>query len=200
MYDQEMLAKLQATWPETTDYLTKLGQLNNDLMVLREIQAAEEHMPSWLEQMAYTEDDFLETPSAMEVLAFLNQQGIVVSSRLTVPAFREMHDYQEDQYDSGDASTPEILEAVPPLKLLEAEDAMLWALPELQKKLIEWAKQVAARHGSPAPLMTLTQATILMLVVRALDHDLNKSPGWQAECLQSALSSEFYQKAAHPLP
>ncbi|KAM9865640.1 hypothetical protein ACIFOC_01262 [Leucobacter aridicollis] len=200
MYDQEMLAKLQATWPETTDYLTKLGQLNNDLMVLREIQAAEEHIPSWLEQMAYSEDDFLEIPSAVEVLTFLNQQGIVVSSRLTVPAFREMHDYQEGQYDSEDASTPEILEAVPPLRLLEAEDAMLWALPELQKKLTEWAKQVAARHGSPAPLMTLTQATILMLVVRALDHDLNKSPGWQAECLQSALSSEFYQQAGSPQP
>ncbi|MCS3427594.1 hypothetical protein [Leucobacter aridicollis] len=50
MYDQEVLAKLQATWPETTDYLTKLGQLNNDLMALREMQAADEHIPSWLEQ------------------------------------------------------------------------------------------------------------------------------------------------------
>ncbi len=200
MYDQEMLAKLQATWPETTDYLTKLGQLNNDLMVLREIKAADEHIPSWLELLGYSEDDFLETPTAVEVLVFLNSMGIVVSSRLSVPAFKEMHDYQEEQYESGDASSPEILEAIHPLRLLEAEDAMLWALPELQKKLIEWAKQTAARHGSPAPLMTLTQATILMLVVRALDHDLNKSPGWQAECLQSALSSEFYQKAAHPLP
>ncbi len=56
MYDQEMLAKLHATWPETTDYLTKLGQLNNDLMVLREIQAAEEYLPSWLERMAYGPD------------------------------------------------------------------------------------------------------------------------------------------------
>lgn len=198
MYDQEMLAKLQATWPETTDYLTKLGQLNNDLMVLREMKAADEHIPSWLELLGYSEDDFLETPTAVEVLIFLNALGIVVSSRLSVSAFKEMHDYQEEQYASGDASSPEILEAIRPLRLLETEDAMLWALPELQKKLIEWAKETAARHGFPAPLMTLTQATILMLVVRALDHDLNKSPGWQAECLQSALSSEFYQKAGSP--
>lgn len=200
MYDQEMLAKLQATWPETTDYLTKLGQLNNDLMVLREMQAAEEHVPSWLEQMAYTEDDFLKTPTAMRVLRFLHERQIVVSSKRTVTAFQELQDDQEKLFELEDESTPELLEAYPQVELLEAEDAMLWALPELQKKLIEWAKQVAARHGSPAPLMTLTQATILMLVVEALDHDLNKSPGWQAECLQSALSSEFYQQAGSPQP
>ena len=198
MYDQEMLAKLQATWPETTDYLKKLGQLNNDLMVLREIQAAEEHMPSWLEQMAYTEDDFLKTPTAMRVLRFLHERQIVVSSKRTVTAFQELQDDQEKLFELEDESTPELLEAYPQVELLEAEDAMLWALPELQKKLVEWAKQVAARHGSPAPLMTLTQATILMLVVEALDQDLNKSPGWQAECLQSALSSDFYQKAGSP--
>ncbi|UTX53294.1 hypothetical protein [Leucobacter aridicollis] len=200
MYDQEMLAKLQATWPETTDYLTKLGQLNNDLMVLREMKAADEHIPSWLELLGYSEDDFMKTPTAMEVLRFLNQQGIVVQSRLTVPKFLEFHTDQEELYEAGEESTPEVLEVSPPLELRDEYDAMLWALPELQEKLVEWAKQTAARHGSPAPLMTLTQATILMLVVRALDHDLNKSPGWQAECLQSALSSEFYQKAAHPLP
>ncbi|GAA2823401.1 hypothetical protein [Leucobacter komagatae] len=200
MYDQEMLAKLQATWPETTDYLTKLGQLNNDLMVLRDIQAADEHIPSWLEILAYSEDDFAKTPTAMRVLRFLYERQIMVASRRTVPAFQELQVDREARYERDDVSTPELLEAYPPVELLEAEDAMLWALPELQKKLTAWAKETAARHGSPTPLMTLTQATILMLVVEALEQDLNTSPEWQAECLQSALSSEFYQQAGSPQP
>ncbi len=49
-----MLAKLQARWPETTDYLTKLRQLNNDLMVLREVQAAEKDVPSGLDLLVFS--------------------------------------------------------------------------------------------------------------------------------------------------
>ena len=53
MNDQDSLAKLQKSWPETTDYLRRVGQVNNDLAVLREMSQREEYEVSltWLDHL-----------------------------------------------------------------------------------------------------------------------------------------------------
>lgn len=103
MHDQESLAQLQATWPETADYLQRVGQVNNDLMVLRDLAARDEYEASltWLDHLAVDVEDLTEKPSAVMVLWFLHRQGIPVKSAVSVPAFQEIQDEHEAQWKEG---------------------------------------------------------------------------------------------------
>lgn len=197
MYDQEILTRLQATWPETTDYLVRVGQVQNDLMVLRELQEADRAEASWMDELAIGEADLLQVPSGMSVLRFLWARWIRVQEATTVPEYAEAVREQQEMHENLSASTSELLEE-PAFELQMAADARLWALPELQDTLTEWAQETASEHGRPSPKLTLTQATVLMQLVRYLDQAPEPSPEWAAELLRSALSSEFFAKAANP--
>lgn len=199
MHDQESLAKLQASWPETADYLQRVGQVTNDLMVLRELAARDEYEATltWLDHLAIDVEDLTEMPSAAMVLWFLHKQGISVKSAVSVAAFREIQDEHEAQWREGSEATPNVLDEGP-FGLPEADDQALWALPELQRKLTAWADETAARHGYMQTPVSLAQASILLLVCQFLEQEPEQSPEWAAECLRSALSSEFFAKAANP--
>lgn len=197
MYDQEILDRLQATWPETTDYLRRVGQVQNDLMVLRELQEADRAEASWMDELAIGEADLLQVPSGMSVLRFLWAREIPVRQAMSVREYAAAAEEQQEMFEDGTASTSQLLEE-PGFELLLAADARLWALPELQAKLTEWAQETATKHSRPSPRVTLTQATVLMRLVQYLDQAAEPSPEWAAELLRSALSSEFFEKAANP--
>lgn len=199
MIEQEQLAKLQASWPATENFLERVGQVNNDLMVLREAAARDEYESSltWLDHLAVGVEDLTETPSAVMVLWFLHQNGIRVKSALSVQGYREIQDEHEARWEEGTEPSPNVLDEGP-FDLPKADDQALWALPELQKKLTAWADETAIRHGHSETPLTLAQAAILLNVCQYLDQEPEPSPGWAAECLRSALSSEFFEKAGHP--
>ncbi|MBL3685678.1 hypothetical protein D3248_01735 [Leucobacter zeae] len=197
MYDQQILRELQGSWPETTDYLVRVGQVTNDLMVLRELAAAENASPTWLTELAVDEEDLLQTPTAVSVLRFLHGRGIEVKSTQQVLEYQELRDEQEQAFEEGTESTPEILEDLR-FSVPMAIDAKLWELPELQKKLMAWAAETATKHGHPTSPPSLTQAIVLMQTVRFMEQEPEQSPDWAAELLRSALSSEFYERAASP--
>lgn len=194
MYDQEMLAQLQRTWPETEDFLQRVGQVTNDLQVLRELRMTGLSAPTWLEELAVDEADLLQTPSAVEVLRFLQARGILVRSAAEVTEYQELREEQTEAFEAGQASTSEILEdlafAVP-----ARIDARLWALPELQRKLTAWAAETAERYGRAGTTLSLTQVTLLMQLARFLEQEPEQSAEWAAGCLRSALSSEFFERA-----
>ncbi|WP_336652997.1 MULTISPECIES: hypothetical protein [unclassified Leucobacter] len=199
MIEQEQLATLQESWPVTESYLERVGQVNNDLMVLRELAARDEYEASltWLDQLGVGVEDLTEMPSAVMVLWFLHRNEIRVQSAATVPAFREIDAEHVARFEDGTETSPDVL-SEGPFDLPRADDQALWALPELQKKLTAWADETATRHGYSQTPVSLAQAAILLNVCRFLDEEPEASPGWAAECLRSALSSEFFVKAAHP--
>ncbi|WP_053353945.1 hypothetical protein [Leucobacter musarum] len=199
MTDQEMLARMQQTWPETDDYLARVGQVNNDLQVLREISERDQYEASltWLDRLAVSITDLTELPSAVTVLQHLHLRGMSVATALTVPGFREIQEEHAQQYQEGYESSPEVLDG-PVFGLPQATEQALWALPELQEKLLSWATDTATRHEYQGPTVTLAQAAILLNTVRFLEQEAEPSPGWAAECLRFALSSEFFKTAASP--
>lgn len=195
--DQQLLRDLAKKWPETTDYLQRVGQIQNDLMTLRELSAKEAHTPDWLEALAIEEQDLLTIPTGVEVLRFLFNQNIIVKTARQIPEYQEDQETEQALHEEGDSPHQDVLED--PEYLLTAEsDARVWALPELQTKLIEWTIETAERFRPGAPTPTLYQATILMKTARFLEQDLNQSPEFRAECWQSALSSKFYERAGNP--
>lgn len=194
MYDQETLQQLRQSWPETTDYLQRVGQVTNDLMMLREMRRVAASSSTWLEQLAVDEEDLLKMPTAVQVLRFLHAREIHVKTVAQVTEYQELRDEHTAAFEAREASTPEILDD-PALVLPAAIDARLWALPEIQRKLTRWASDTAARHGRDVPNLSLTQATILLLVTVLLEQEPEQSPEWAEECLLSALSSEFFQQA-----
>lgn len=198
MYDHEMRTRMQQTWPETTDYLRRVGQVTNDLMVLREMQQAEGYEASltWLDQLEVDVEDLTATPTGAAVLRFLHQQGTMVRSATQVLEYLELQQEHERAFQEGYGSSPDLLDD-PAFSLTSESDARMWAIPELQTALIEWATATANRHGRPGKV-SLTQAAILMRVTQFLEQEPEHSPGWAAECLQSALSSGFFEQAANP--
>lgn len=199
MFDQQSLSQLQKSWPETTDYLERVGQVTNDLSVLREMLQRDgyEMKLDWLDQLAVDVEDLTKTPTAVAVMMFLHRRGISIRSAAQIEDYQELREEQEQDYSEGYGSSAEILDD-PTFVLPSLLDARLWALPELQKKLIAWATETSARHGEPNGQPTLTQAAILMRVTQFLEQEPEQSPEWAAECLRSALSSEFYSKAGSP--
>ncbi len=196
MYDQVILDHMQKTWPETEDYLRRVGQVTNDLLALRELLVTERPAPTWMEKLAVDEADLLQTPSSVEVLRFLHTRGILVRSAAEVTEYQELRDEQTEAFETGEASTPEILEDLA-FALPARIDARLWALPELQEKLTAWAAETSERYGRPESMLSLTQVTLLMQLARFLEQESEQSAEWAAECLRSALSSEFFEKAGN---
>lgn len=196
MFDQQSLSQLQKSWPETTDYLERVGQVTNDLTILRELLQRDGYEASltWLDQLAVDVEDLTKTPTAVAVMMFLNRRGISIRSAAQIEEYQELREEQEREYSEGYGSSAEILDD-PTFVLPGLIDARLWALPELQKKLMAWSTETAARHGNQGNQPTLTQAAILMRVSQFLEQEPEQSPEWAAECLRSALSSEFYSKA-----
>lgn len=201
MNNHESFVRLQSTWPETTDYLRQIGQANNDLMVLRELAQRDSYETSltWLDQLAVSVEDLTKQPHAVLVLQRLHQDGRKVSSASQVTDFEEVRLEHEEAWAEGQETTPEVLEG-PFFDLPNAANQALWALPELQAQALAWALEVAKRHAFQGPALTLAQAMILFNVVQFLDQEPEQSPGWAAECLQSALSSGFFAKAANLQP
>lgn len=198
MYDQEILQQLRESWPEPTSYLEQVGQLNNDLMALREMQLSETAAPGWMDQLGIDVEDLTQPPAAAQVLTFLYARGIQVVSASEIPELVELRQDQEQEYQAGYATTPEALEE-PNLTLSASTDARVWALPETQQKLREWAEATAQRSsGETIRPLTLAQAVILMRTTQFVDQEPEHSPAWAAECLRSALSSRFFEKAGSP--
>lgn len=192
MYSPETLARLQQTWPETTDYLQRVGQVNNDLMVMREMQS--EQPEGWMDRLGVEERDLLELPTGLVALQFLNAQGITVSAAMRLPELQELATDQQEMFEAGETAYENFLEDPTTVLPSEALELRVWALPELQKKLIEWANATATTVGAQVPPMTLTQAAILLWVHRFVDQSADRVYG--QEYLRSALSSEFFKKAA----
>lgn len=201
MQDLEMLARLRQTWPESTDYLARVGQANNDLSVLRELAQREtyEAQLSWLDQMAVSVEDLTQRPNAANVMSLLFSEGTKFLSATEVLEYKELSeahraDQLADLQEWQDPNDLEHLLETPGLVFSESLDEALWALPELQESLLGWATLTAERHGHPGQ-MTLAQAWILFRVCLFLEAEPEQSPEWAAECLQSALSSEFFKNA-----
>lgn len=196
MYDQQLLRQLQSTWPETADYLTRIGQTTNDLMVLRELRQVEPPSESILELLGYDDEDLLKIPAASTVLRFLYSRNEWVRSAAQIPGYRELweeHETENKEY----GGVEEFLETN---FVFDPEtDLRVWALPELQEKLTTWAATTAARYQPETSTVTLTQATILMLTALMLEQE-HHSDALAAECWLYVLSSSFYAKAGSPTP
>ncbi|MBS3182369.1 hypothetical protein [Leucobacter manosquensis] len=203
MHDQESLDKLQQSWPETTDYLRRVGQVNNDLAVLREISQRDEYEASltWLDHLAVGVEDLTKQPNPVTVLWFLHRDGMEIASASQVDSYREIREEfdQEQIRLNGESSglSWDVLDEGP-FNLPDSDEQQLWALPELQQKFLAWADQTATRHDYQGPALTLAQGSILFNVCLFLEQEPEQSPGWAEECLRSALSSDFFEKAANP--
>jgi hypothetical protein len=201
MNDHETLNRMQQSWPETDNYLERVGQVQNDLMVLREVAAREAYESSltWLDHLAVGVEDLTKRPNAGLVMQMLFRDGVVIRDAMEVPEFRELkeaHDHDQ-AVDQEDPDFREHLLETPGLQFWESLDEAIWALPEFQKKLTAWADQTAIRHGHSETPVSLAQAAILFNVCQFLEQEPEPSPGWAAECLRSALSSEFFEKAVN---
>lgn len=206
MQDQEMLARLRESWPETTDYLTQVGQANNDLSVMRELAHRETYEASltWLDQLAVGVEDLTKRPNAARVMRLLFSEGTKFLSAKEVPEYREVaeahrHDQIADLQELQDPEDIEHLLESDNLVFAESLDEALWLLPELQESLLRWAAETAQRHEH-TQMVTLAQTWILFNVCQFLESEPEQSPVWAAECLRSALSSDFFEKAGNPTP
>lgn len=193
MSDHETLTHLQSSWPETEDYLQRVGQVTNDLMVLRELQARESYEAglTWLDRLGYDMSDVTAVPTGMQVLRFLYNRRIVVKAAMQLTVLQEL----QQELDAEDAELDVREDRT--LELPPAEDARLWAMSELQRKLIAWALETAQRHGYEKRL-AVAQAAILMNVVSMLEAEPGMTPEWAAESLRSVLSSDWFVKGENP--
>ncbi|MGJ0202763.1 hypothetical protein NHL51_01210 [Leucobacter sp. gxy201] len=193
MSDHETLTHLQSSWPGTEDYLQRVGQVTNDLMVLRELRERESYEASltWLDRLGYDLSDVTAVPTGMQVLRFLYGRRIVVKAAMQLPVLQELQQELDAEETDRDVREDQTLE------LPSAEDAQLWAVPELQRKLIAWALETAQRHGFEKQL-TVAQAVMLLNVVSMLEAEPGMSPEWAAESLRSVLSSGLFEKDENP--
>lgn len=198
MNEQQALHRMQQTWAETEDYLQRVGQVNNDLMAIREMTDRDEYESSltWLDHLSVGVEDLTAHTSAVSVLQHLHRHGKRVPTASQVTTYQEIRDEHEALWEAGSETHPDVLDG-PLFELTDANDQALWELPELQDQLLCWAAETAKRHDYQGPALTVKQATILMLVTRFLDQEEEHSPEWAAECLRSALSSDFFVKAGN---
>lgn len=194
MNDFEQLHQLRQTWPETENYLDRIGQTTNDLQVLREMDAAEQ-IPSWLNLLGIEETDLQTPPTGVDLLRLLHQAGVRVETATTVSAYQEMRQLQEDLYQSEETDTPEVLED-PAFQLLEADDRLLLELPELQAQTIQWARMLISRllHQEAHP--NFRQALMAARLYGFLNQGPRVSDESVAASLQSLLSASCYATAA----
>ena len=205
--NKPLFQQLQARWPETDDYLTRVGQINNDLMTMREIEYYENHIPDWLERLAIGENDLVKEPNPMHILALLYDRGVNVPSRMTVPEFRELQRGYELS-ENGEMLFPadsletdsncEVLEdsRYLPDSLGEEADARLLALPELESTLRTWVDQVMHNFLKDTPPVTLQQAFLGVHLISYLLQDQARPELWE-DSLRSLRSSKFFEKAGN---
>lgn len=205
--NKPLFQQLQARWPETDDYLTRVGQINNDLMTMREIEYYENHIPDWLERLAIGENDLVKEPNPMHILALLYDRGVNVPSRMTVPEFRELQRGYELS-ENGEMLFPadsletdsncEVLEdsRYLPDSLGEEADARLLALPELESTLRKWVDQVMHNFLKDTPPVTLQQAFLGVHLISYLLQDQARPELWE-DSLRSLRSSKFFEKAGN---
>lgn len=200
-----LFQQLQDRWPETDNYLTRVGQINNDLMTLREIDAHEQHIPGWLERLAIGENDLVKAPNAIRLLELLHQRGVSVPSRMTVPAFREIQrEYEVSAH--GERLFPEdSLETNPNYDVLDSPylttvgtegDAQLLALPGLESALKSWVDQVMNNFLKDTPPVTLAQAFLMAHLAGYLLQEQARPELWE-DSLRSLRSSKFFEKAGN---
>lgn len=198
MSNDETLRHLNSSWPETDNYLVQLGQLQNDLMVMRELQMDDQYTPTWLDLLAIDAEDLTQVPTAMSTLRFLDSRGITVPTASQVQAFQELATEQIELHRLGEEESPNLLD-VQGLELHEADDQKLWELPELQQQILRWATTEVNRITQTEHQVTLAQATMFMMLSRFIDQESGMTPEWAAESARSLLSSEFYLQAGkHP--
>lgn len=154
--------------------------------MLREISQRDEYEASltWLGHLAVGVEDLIKRPNAAMVMKFLFARQIAI------------HSAMEECGESSSAREHVLESSTSPC--CEPLDQAMWRLPELQNKLVGWTIETASRHEYQGPPLTLSQAVILLNVCRFLEQEPEQSPGWAEECLRSALSSDFFEKAANP--
>lgn len=197
MYDQNLLKQLQARWPETDNYLDRVGQVTNDLMVAREIQQAATHTPSWLDRLAIEASDLLKVPTAVDVLRYLHEHQIVIREAMTVSEYREaVEDYNLEQANGEHSFFSPVEDQS--FFLTEASDLALWALPQVQEQCVSVMQTVLERFVPNQPALTLEQAVILLRLITFLKQEPTMSHEWAEESVQSLLSEPFFTNAAIP--
>lgn len=196
MSTMEQLQQMQTSWPETTNYLTRVGQINNDLMVLREAAARDRMSISWLDQLSITIEDLLVKPTAWSIAAFLEQRAVKIEALSQIPEYQEDLTEQQEMFEQGEVSYDSLVED-PSYQLTAAADEQLWNSAELGSKLINWATETVLRITGSTHGLSLTQATIVFRLFQFLDQE-ETSPGLVAESLQSLLSSGFFEMAGTP--
>lgn len=202
MSTMEQLQHMQTSWPETTNYLTRVGQINNDLMVLREAAARDRMSITWLDQLGITAEDLLAKPTAWSIASFLEQRAVKIEALLQLPEYLEDLTEQQTLFEQGEVSYDSLVED-PSYQLTAAADEQLWSSPELGSKLVSWATQTVSRilasmsMSMSTPTLSLTQATIMFRLFQFLEQE-ETSPVLVAESLQSLLSSGFFEMAGTP--
>lgn len=192
----EQLQQMQSTWPDTTDYLTRVGQINNDLMVLREAAARDRITVTWLDRLAIEPEDLLVRPAAIAIARMLHQKWTPLQALGALPEYQEALEEQRERYEEG--ATPTELPVEDPSFTLTAEsDEVLWSSPELGSKLTSWATATVERVLGTSTELSLTQAAIVFRLFQFLEQE-DPSPGLVEESLRSLLSSEFFEMAATP--
>lgn len=194
MMTQESLPhQLQNRWPDTDNYLERVGQINNDLMVMREFQAAQNHIPDFLERLAIGPGDLMKEPDGEEQLRFLYQQGIRVKSVEALPTFIEA---QQEYRREKDDETMDILEDSYRTIFFQAEAKIVAGMPEMQSKLTAWATQMLQMYAPTyqEPLSYLQVLMLLRLTVFLDQEDAGAE--WREDSVRSLLSTSFFEKAA----
>ena len=185
----EQLSQMQSTWPDTTDYLTRVGQINNDLMVLREAAAREQITVTWLDRLAIEPEDLLSRPAAIAVARMLHENRTPLQALSDLPEYREA---------LGERVTlAELPVEDPSFTLTTESEEVLWSSPELGSKLTSWATATVERILGTSTELSLTQAAIVFRLFQFLEQE-DPSPGLVAESLQSLLSSGFFEMAGTP--
>ncbi len=195
MYEQ--LQRLEQSWPETDDFLTRVGQLNNDRLLLQEAAARESMTVSWMDRLGISAEDLLTLPSATEIARFLHERGQRFEVLEASPEFREDRAEQAELFASGESGTDRPLED--PSYLLSAELAeQLLSSAELASKLVAWASTTSTRWTAARLQPSTLQALMLLRLFQVLEQEPELSPGLVEESVRSLLSSAFFEMAGTP--
>ncbi|MDA3146507.1 hypothetical protein JSO19_03840 [Leucobacter sp. UCMA 4100] len=184
-------------WPETKNYLERVGQINNDLMLAREIAAREETVPDWLEDLTISTEDLTEKPEAVALLKLLHRHQLKLHSLEQMEAYKELaEEHAKNCLENGEAVSS-LLEATAFTTMGPKADEQLYASPELESVLIRWAEMTLEDSNIQAPQPTMVQALMLAKLSLFLEQEPGMNPVWEAESKRSLLSSSFYSSGGN---
>lgn len=196
-HNETLRRQLAKRWPETDDYMTRVGQANNDLMVMAEILRAERTIPTWQDRLAIEDSDLMKRPQALIALRILHSKGVVVESAESIPDYWEWLEAYRPESGAIETAT-ELLLKDPYVTEFRAEtDEALWALPEFQDKLKAWANYITEVFNRPQKV-TLTQAAMIVNLYQFLDQELRLTHELAADSMRSLFSTDYYVKAGQP--